>query len=194
MPLVGRKGEGPAREIEFCGEDRIERDDAGNEREQRAGNQEGDEDRHSAWRAFEMIDQERQQQELADLAELVHALMRGRIRPEQAREHQREKGDRQYARRPLQRLQKRARLDGRHQRDQPQHHAAPVPVVVHGNRIAMSTARRSTLRSRTAGLFQSSQRADGCASAVSFLTNSVIPILYACAAAVRAKLAHAAAA
>src|ERR1700751_2916080 len=70
--------------------------------------------------------------------------------------------------------------------------AIETPVVVHGSRIAMSAATRSTLSIRAAGSFRADQIVERQEISASFPTASVIYSHPLVATAARAELAHAA--
>ena len=97
----------------------INRDDPGRDRQQRAGRQERDEYPHAARRALEMIEQERQHQQLRRGAQRIEARAPGRVRPQGSQRRQRNERNRQRADRPLQRSQERAQFERRGQRGKP---------------------------------------------------------------------------
>ena len=101
----------------------INRDDPGRGRQQRAGRQERDEYPHAARRALEMIEQERQNEQLRRGAQRIEARAPGRVRPQGSQRRQRNERNRKRADRPLQRTQERAQFERRGQSGKPDHHA-----------------------------------------------------------------------
>ena len=94
------------------------RDDPGRDRQQRAGRQERDEYPHAARRALEMIEQERQHEQLRRGAQGISARAPGRVRPQGSQRRQRNERNRKRTDRALQRTQERPQFERRGQRRQ----------------------------------------------------------------------------
>ncbi len=98
----------------------IEGDQPRHHRQQRAGHQKGDEHPVPARRALEMIEQDRQHEQLDGRIDRIEARAPGRIRPQRPDQRENDQRDRRRTDRTLQRLQEGAEVEERHHAEQHQ--------------------------------------------------------------------------